>query len=400
MKAKIFLAIISIVVVFCLIGMGTMAWFTSRAESTENTFVTGTLHLGGKIDGTFEKERFATLQFKNMQPNESRELGPIELKNMGTLPLKIYRISAENAVGNLELAGVIGIKVRFGDTIVFDGKLSDLFFNSKGFFTFEQRLSPEEETSFFVEIKMDETADNSYQGRELSCNLLIHAVQTNKTTVMIMDSLGNPLPGAEFSYWNGQKWISLGTTDSSGSIGSIFPPNLSTTHVQITYKGYTKTVTQDIRNQSFFVFGTSPVTVKLVGSDGQPIPGAVATVSYAPDYPGPVDGSYRILGTTDENGEVKAELLPYDYYFKMYYKGAYTAGISYNIVANPVIIFKTGKVHSLSGKCTSLHPSYGGSWIPFTQDIELLPMSYEFKFSDGNPNQTAEVIAGQVTYIH
>lgn len=400
MKKRFILAALSVILIFGLAGMGTMAWFTSRAESNENTFVTGTLRLGGKIDGTFEKEKFATLNLENMQPNESRTLGPVELKNMGTLPLKIYRINAANPEGNLELAGMLEIEVKFDGTTVYTGRLSDLFVNSKGFFTLEQKLAPDAVTSMTVDIHMDELADDTYQNNSLTCDLMLNAVQTNKTTVMIMDSLGSPLEGAYFSYWNGQKWVSLGTTDSSGSIGSILPPNLTTTHVQITYRGYTRTVNQNIQNQSFFVFGTAPVTVKLVGSDGQPIPGAVAYVSYAPDYPGPTDGSYRALGTTDENGEVKAELLPYDFYFQMSYKNATTNGISYNIADHPVITFQTGKVHSDSGKCVSFYKSGGGSWTNFVQDIELLPMSYVFRFSDGNPNEIATVVAGQVTNIH
>lgn len=397
---KILFSLMTITVIIAMLGGATLAWFTDTEASSNNTFTAGTLRLGGKIEDTYHDDKFATLYADNMEPGESQVLGPVELKNMGSLPLKIYRISAANFVGDQALAGVLTVEVKFAGFTVFTGKLSDLLISTKGFFLKEQKLEPGEETSMTVIVHMDESADDNYQGNSLVCDLILDSVQTNKTTVTLMDSLGNPLEGASFTYWNGRAWLPLGTTDASGSIGSILPDSLSTTTVQITYRGYTKSYKQNIQEQSHFVFGTAPVTIKLVDSNGNSIPGAVASVSYAADYPSGSDGSYRPLGTTDENGEIKTELLPYAYYFQMRYKNATTNGISYNIVDNPVVIFQTGKVHSESGTCTGFYKSGGGSWTTFVQDMELLPMDYVFRFNDGTPNTTATVVAGQQTNIH
>ena len=69
--------------------------------------------------------------------------------------------------------------------------------------------------------------------------------------------------------------------------------------------------------------------------------------------------------------------------------------------------FETVQVHSDSGKCTSFiqvatAPTryYGGGWQVFTQDMELLPGTYMFRFSDGTKNASHMLVVGALKHIH
>ena len=68
-----------------------------------------------------------------------------------------------------------------------------------------------------------------------------------------------------------------------------------------------------------------------------------------------------------------------------------------NVVTTPTITFQTGQVHSTSGAATQY---YASGWKTFTNDMEMLPGSYKFKFSDGTSDTTYPITAGIVNNIH
>jgi hypothetical protein len=91
------------------------------------------------------------------------------------------------------------------------------------------------------------------------------------------------------------------------------------------------------------------------------------------------------------------QLLPLTYNFQISYAGA-TQQMSQDVSKNPNVNFQTVQVHSDSGKCTSYYA--GGSWRTFTQNMQLLPGTYTFRFSDGTKNTSYTLVVGPVKHIH
>ena len=80
---------------------------------------------------------------------------------------------------------------------------------------------------------------------------------------------------------------------------------------------------------------------------------------------------------------------------------------SQNVTANPSVVFQTVQVNSDSGKCTSYMwvatapTRYKvNGWQSFTQDMELLPGTYMFRFSDKTANTSYTLVVGAVKHIH
>jgi hypothetical protein len=90
------------------------------------------------------------------------------------------------------------------------------------------------------------------------------------------------------------------------------------------------------------------------------------------------------------------ELLPVNYTFRVSYAGASTQK-QQNVASNPAVVFQTGQVHSDSATATQY---YASGWKPFTQDMELLPSSYTFRFNDGTTQTIINIIAATNNSIH
>jgi len=131
------------------------------------------------------------------------------------------------------------------------------------------------------------------------------------------------------------------------------------------------------------VFQTKLVTFKLLSSTGSELAGGAQY--YA--------GGWKTFGGGTTTTTM--ELLPMTYSFKVSYGGTHMDK-NFNIAKNLNVIFQTGSVHSDSGTCTQY---YAGGWKTFTQDMELLPGNYSFKFT-GFPQKNYKISAGTVNHIH
>ncbi|MCB9131138.1 MAG: hypothetical protein H6647_09370 [Anaerolineales bacterium] len=148
---------------------------------------------------------------------------------------------------------------------------------------------------------------------------------------------------------------------------------------------------QNVAANPVVTFQTTNVTVELRDSGANLIPdeaGTGAVQYYA--------GGWRDFGVT-AGGQASKELLPLSYSFAMTYANARQQLNGQNVAANAIVTFQTGQVHSDSGTAIQY---YAGGWRSFVQDMQLLPASYTFRFSDATPNQAYPIAPGVTNMIH
>lgn len=180
------MTVIAIVMICAMAGAGTMAYFTSSSSSANNTFNTGTLILGGKdINGNNLYNTFVRLQLGNMEPGEPPiKVSETILKNVGTLPFYLYRMTAtaladntNNGINDTILNNVLMVDITIGGEPVFHGRLSQLVEENGGFFDPIYNVNPTDERLMVITAYMDPTASNQYQGLSMSCDLTVYASQ-------------------------------------------------------------------------------------------------------------------------------------------------------------------------------------------------------------------------------
>jgi cellobiose-specific phosphotransferase system component IIC len=203
-----------------------------------------------------------------------------------------------------------------------------------------------------------------------------------QTTLVTMKLLAHDgataLSGGAQYYAGGWKTFGSGTTTVTMELLPL------TYTFQISYGGASQQKTQDVSKDANVKFQTTLVTMKLLSSTNTELRGGAQY--YASGWK--TFGS----GTTT----VTMELLPLTYTFQISYAGA-SQQKSQNVATNANVIFQTVQVHSDSGKCTSY---YASGWRTFTQDMELLPGTYTFRFSDGTANTSYTLVVGAGKHIH
>ena len=206
--------------------------------------------------------------------------------------------------------------------------------------------------------------------------------QTVRVTVQLKDSTGALIDTGTVRY-RSTGWHNMGRT-SGGQVSKELLPARYT--FRMTYASAHQEKSQDIAGDPTVVFQTTKVTVQLKDSTGAPMD--TGSVQYR-------SRGWHTTGRTS-GGQASKELLPGRYTLRMTYAFAHEDK-SQDIAADSTVVFQTGQVHSDSGRCT--HYNAGG-WHAFTQDMQLLPGTYTFRYKDRPENRSYRIIAGTVNHIH
>jgi hypothetical protein len=206
---------------------------------------------------------------------------------------------------------------------------------------------------------------------------------TSRVTVELKDSAGNPLRGGVVQYYSGH-WRVFGTTGANGQVSKELRSGSYTFRISYAFAHQEKS--QDIATDPTVVFQTTKVTVQLKDSNGALMDaGRVQYRSTGWHRMGRISG-----------GQASKELLPAKYTFRMTYGFAHEDK-SQDTAADSTVVFQTGQVHSDSGRCTHYH---AGGWHVFTQDMQLLPGTYTFRFKERAEIRSYKITAGSVIHIH
>ena len=203
---------------------------------------------------------------------------------------------------------------------------------------------------------------------------------TVEVSFALHDSGGGDLASDNAQYYaSGWHTFGSGTTATTMELLPVSYP------FRVFYGGASQQKSQNVGSDPNVVFTTVEVSFALHDSGGGDLASDNAQY-YASGWH--TFGS----GTT----ATTMELLPVSYPFRVFYGGA-SQQKSQNVGSDPNVVFETGIVHSDSGTAIQY---YASGWHTFTQDMELLPGSYPFRFSDGQPQTSYSIGAGVTTHIH
>jgi hypothetical protein len=206
--------------------------------------------------------------------------------------------------------------------------------------------------------------------------------QTKLVSVTLINSQQQPIDVGSVKYY-ASGWHDFGTTVNGISKKELLPVSYT---FRMNYAGANIDQVKNIADYQEIIFQTIPATIHLINSNGSSIDNGVVQY-YA--------NGWQSYGSIS-NGYSIRELLPVSYTFRIILLGG-SKDIAQDISSNPVITFQTGKVHSESGNTTKY---YASGWRTFSQDIELLPSSYTFRFSDGTADTVYSIVGGITNNIH
>jgi len=192
--------------------------------------------------------------------------------------------------------------------------------------------------------------------------------QTKNVEVQLQKSDGTLFDTGAVQYYTGA-WHAIGNT-AGGKINiELLPANIL---FSIENNFVRNEKWQNTNTDPLVIFKTKQVIVQLQDHNGNALD--TGTVKY-------YTGAWHNFGTT-ASGQVSLELLPANILFSMDY--AFTNNQKWqNTTSNEIVVFKTTQVHSNSNTSTQY---YTGAWHPFTNDMELLPSTILFHFTDGTPD--------------
>ena len=193
---KLALAVMAVLLVAGLMGVGIMAWFTSQKSIENNLFQAGTLVIE-LAEGTPAE---ALMKFENMQPGDVEEATAV-IKNAGSLPFKFYAIISEDdsvlGNGGAESEGgylpdALDVTVTMGGGQVYKGTLTQLLDQVLVFadeYDIPVTIAAGATANIGIKVEFNTAAGNEYQGASFTGTITFIATQ-----------VGNPAEWQSFTF--------------------------------------------------------------------------------------------------------------------------------------------------------------------------------------------------------
>ena len=300
------------------------------------------------------------------EPNNPPELDPIGDKTIEEGQELYFTVSASDADGNIPSlsAGNLPTGAEFTD----NGDGTGTFSWTPGY----------EQSGVYENVHFEATDNEDIVSEDITITVNDMGILV---AAKLIDSGGWGVQGGDASYASGS-WKTIGTTGIDGIASIVLPSDTGNLKVRMNYGGKSCYLTQNVQENSVFIFQTINVTVELRNSTGTGIEGGEA--AYAA-------GSWYTIGTTNADGQVQMELMPGSYKFRMKYEGK-TDYITQDIGTNPVATFQTINVmvelrNSTGTGIEGGEAAYAaGSWHTIGTtgasgqvQKELMPGSYKFR---------------------
>lgn len=169
MKRQLFKSLILIIIWGFGIVIGTYAWFTSQAFTTDNVFETGELIIGVP----YQRGNDGFISAKNLMPGASVSAN-LDVKNEGDVDFK-YKVSSDCTDGDLALYNKLNISIDSGSSNIYNGPLKDLNI-------FVGNLVAKKTQQLKFTVFLPKEADNSCQGKLATAKFIFDATQIENDT--------------------------------------------------------------------------------------------------------------------------------------------------------------------------------------------------------------------------
>ncbi len=166
MNKKIIISLLLVGVLAFGLGLGSYAWFTSQATSTDNTFTTGRLSVNNET--AFNTAQVGLVNLGNLKPGDLERF-TFDVKNTGTLEMK-YRFKLTGITGGLT-TGDHPLEISIDN--VNWAKISENYFENDSYV-----LALDGAASHMLYVRMPQAAGNSYQRATGSFAIVVEATQT------------------------------------------------------------------------------------------------------------------------------------------------------------------------------------------------------------------------------
>lgn len=169
MKKRMILALMLIGLLAFGAGLGTYAWFTSQATSTDNVFQTGTL----KMSAT--ESAGGVISVTNQQPGDSKDYTvTIAHDSNSTLPFRYKLIPTVTADADLADDLVITI-VKNENITIFNGTINLL--DQVNGYEINENLAVDKSDVLTITLTLPTSAENDCQGKSAEIDFEFRATQ-------------------------------------------------------------------------------------------------------------------------------------------------------------------------------------------------------------------------------